>query len=170
MVGRDRGREQSWDAWQGRAVVRGVCPLLLGTPGLTQPRLPWGGGGSPAFLCVPACPGGKGEEKHQLTTSSYYLLSPSLPNKRSAPHPLVTLLPKTRVGFTLFYFPGIGGHRELVKCSEFLWEAGVFCELNLLLYHIKKKRESLSLLLLVSLKLMAVSKSFIHINRYTFGC
>ena len=53
MVGRDRGREQSWDAWQGRAVVRGVCPLLLGTPGLMQPRLPWGGWGQPCFpLCA----------------------------------------------------------------------------------------------------------------------
>lgn len=45
----------------------------------------------------------------------------------------------------------------------------MFCELNLLLYHIKKKK-NLSLLLLISLKSMVVHKSFIQINRYVFGC
>lgn len=153
---------------------RGVRPPLLGTlPGLMQPRLPCGGTGAALLSsprCVPAFPGGNGEKMHQLITPRCYLLSPTLSDKHIPPHPLVTPLTKTKVGFTLFYFPGIGGDRELVKCSEFLWEAGVFCELKLLLYHIKKKKRSLSLLLLVSLKSMAVHKSFIQINRYIFGC
>ena len=132
-----------------RAGGRGMRPPLLGTlPGLMQPRLPCEGMGAALLSsprCVPACPGGNGEKMHQLITSRCYLLSPTLSDKRIPPHPLVTPLTKTKVGFTLFHFPGIGGDRELVKCSEFLWEAGVFCERKLLLYHIKKKKREFKL-------------------------
>lgn len=123
-MGPGGGERQRQGGEPGCLAVQGSCkrctpPSPGHPPGLMQPRLPWGGGA--ALLSsprgVPACPGGKGEKMRQLITSSCYLLSPTLSDKHRAPHPLVTPLPTTKVGFTLFYFPGTGGDRELVKCS-----------------------------------------------------
>lgn len=124
-MGTGGGERQRQGGEAGCLAVQGSCkrcapPSPGQPPGLMQPRV--GAGGWAALLSsprgVPACPGGKGEKMRQLITSSCHLLSPTLSDKHSAPHPLVTPLPKQKLASLCFTFLGLEATENLLSAQN----------------------------------------------------